>query len=63
MASTWSKKKDCPVQSIPDANIIEGFFGRSTLTQFLRKESVLLFRLPCVCTNCNDLVTIVPQNV
>ena len=48
MTSTWSKKKDCPVQSIPDANIIEAFFGRSTLTQFLRKESVLLFRLLCV---------------
>ena len=62
MSSAQAKKKDCPVQSIPDANI-EAFFGRSTLTQFLRKESVLLFRLPCVCTNCNDLVTIVPQNV
>ena len=48
MTSTWSKKKDCPVQSINDANIIEAFFGRSTLTQFLRKESVLLFRLLCV---------------
>ena len=48
MASTWSKKKDRPVQSINDANIIEAFFGRSTLTQFLRKESVLLFRLLCV---------------